>query len=110
MIKKIFLVLIFTLWSFQAFAGIQEERLAFIQKLIKQGIFQKVEVPGNLPHLWVKPAFYALDFDAKQKFVSVVYAYYITSNPRYNIVVLYDSKTGKEIGQYAEVYGGLKLK
>lgn len=102
-------VLLIVAFSCHVFAGMQEDRQTFINKLIKQGIFQKVEVPGNLPHLWVRPAFHALDFDVKQQFVNVVYAYYITKDKKYNMVIIYDSKTGKEIGVYSETYGGLKL-
>jgi len=109
MLRKILLVFILSSISFDVLADVQADRKAFIQKLQKKGVFQKVEVPGNLPHLWVKPVFYTLDFDTKSKFVNVVYAYYITQNPKYNIVVLYDSHSGKEIGKYADVYGGLKL-
>ena len=109
MLRKILLVFILSSISFGVLADVQADRKAFIQKLKKKGVFQKVEVPGNLPHLWVKPAFYTLDFDIKSKFVNVVYAYDITQNPKYNIVVLYDSHSGKEIGKYADVYGGLKL-
>jgi hypothetical protein len=90
-------------------AAMQKERLEFIQKLIDQGFFKKVETPGSLPHLWVTPKFMALDFDTKGTFVNVVYAYYLAKNPDYNLVVLYHSKTGKEVGQYAAAYGGLKL-
>ncbi len=90
-------------------AGMQEDRLAFIKKLIRMGVFQKVEIPGNLPQVWVTPTFHSLDFDRKSQFINVVYAYYVTMNPSYNIVVLRDSKTGKRIGKYAEVYGGLRM-
>jgi hypothetical protein len=110
MIRKVILAVLVSSICLGALADMQGDRKAFIQKLINNGIFQKVEVPASLPHLWVKPAFHALDFDTKSKFVNVVYAYYVTKNPKYNIVVLYDSQTGKEVGKYAEVYGGLKLK
>ncbi|MBA2439983.1 MAG: hypothetical protein H0V50_04835, partial [Thermoleophilaceae bacterium] len=43
--------------------------------LMSEGIFQKIETPGNLPRLWVRPRFYALDFDTKASFVSVLYAF-----------------------------------
>jgi len=90
---------------------IQEKRLAFIQQLINDGVFQKVDFPSErLPHVWVTPFFYDLNFDEKQSSINIVYAYSISKNPKLNIVVLFDSKTGKEIGNYAEVYGGLKLK
>jgi len=87
----------------------QELRLKFIQKCIQNGVFKKVEVPASLPHLWVKPKFYLLDFENKQNFVSVVHDYYLAQNPSYTIVVLYDSHTGKEIGEFT-AQSGLKLK
>jgi len=88
---------------------LQQKRYDLIQDLIAQGIFSKVEVPGSLPHVWVTPMFHALNFDDKEAFIGVVFAYYIAVNPEYDIVALYDNKTGKEIGVFAEVYGGLKL-
>lgn len=103
--EKIALAIVIILSALQAFAGMQEDRMGFINKLIKKGIFQKVEIPGNLPHLWVKPAFHSLDFEEKQKFVNVVYAYYVTKDKKYDM-----DKTGKKIGVYADAYGGLKLK
>lgn len=109
MIRRAMLTLLLCLSFSPVFADMQADRMAFIEKLIAKGVFQKVEIPGNLPRLWVRPAFYALDFNLKSKFVNVVYAYFITENPRYDIVVIYDSKTGKEVGKYADVYGGLKL-
>ena len=109
MLRKLLLAVLLSSVCLGALADVQDDRMAFIQKLVKKGIFQKVEVPGNLPHLWVKPAFYELDFETKSKFVNVVYAYYVEEDPKYNIVVLYDSQTGKVVGKYAEVYGGLKL-
>jgi len=89
--------------------NMQNKRKGFIQKLINNGVFEKVEVPGSLPHLWVKPAFYGLSFDDKSTFVNVVYAYYTTMNSSYNLVVLYDSRSGKKVGVYGETYGGLKM-
>ena len=88
---------------------LQEKRKRYLEKLILLGVFYKVEIPGNLPHLWVKPAFYTLDFETQSEFVNVVYAYYFTANPISNTVVLFDSRTGEKIGEYAEAYGGLRL-
>ena len=101
MFRKMLLAVLLRSVCFGALADMQSDRKAFIQKLINKEVFQKVEVPGNLPHLWVKPAFYVLDFDTKSKFVNVVYAYYITQDPKYNIVVLYDSQTGKEVAEFS---------
>ncbi|MDB5969479.1 MAG: hypothetical protein JWQ90_1929 [Hydrocarboniphaga sp.] len=108
-VLKVLLALALCVTCITAAAGMQDDRMAFIQKLVSKGVFQKVEVPGTVPHLWVRPAFYALDFDTKSQFVNVVYAYYVTENPKYDLVVLYDSKTGKKIGTYSKAYGGLKL-
>ena len=83
---------------------LQPGRKQLIRKLISLGIFSKVEMPGSLPHVWVTPTFRRLDFDDKQKFLNVVYAYYLTENRRSNIVVLKDSRTGKRIGTYSQ-YG-----
>ena len=93
-------------------AEAQAGRKALIAKLIREGVFQKVEVPGNLPRLWVRPGFHALDFDQKKTFVAVVYAYYFAGSKMTDSVLIYDSLTGKEIGIFnPHLYsnGGLKL-
>lgn len=92
-----------------ASADMQSDRQAFIQKLIARGAFQKVERPGQYAHVWVRPAFYDLEFDLKQKFVSVVYAYYRAKDARADVVVLFDGRTNKKIGSFSEVGGGLSL-
>jgi len=88
------------------------ERKALLQKLINKGIFTKVAKPGSLPRVYVAPTFYVLDFDTKQTFVGVVYAYYFGENPD-GIVAVYDGLSGKEIGAFSvsPKYGfpGLKL-
>ena len=88
----------------------QKQRKAFIDKLIRKGIFKKIEVPGNLPRLWVKPLFYALDYDDKETFVSVVYAYYFDGTNYTDTVRIIDSSSGKQVGTYSTVDSGLKMK
>ena len=69
--------------------------------MIQRNIFTKVEQPADYPHVWVSPAFYGLDFDTKQNFANVVWAYHFDGTESYHpIVVLYDSKTGKQIGTF----------
>jgi hypothetical protein len=85
--------------------AMQKERLAFIQKMVDQGVFQKMEKS----ELWVTPRFYGLDFDTKSKIIGVAYAYYITENPRSKIIHLVDNRTGKLIGKFSENAGGLAL-
>ena len=90
-------------------AAMQAKRRELIDKLIKQGVFQKVEVPGSLPRIWVRPVFYTLDFDTKESFVSVVYAFYFDGSNASDMVRIFDSRSGKQVGRYSALIGGLKL-
>jgi hypothetical protein len=67
-------------------------------------------MPGNLPRVWVRPAFYALDFDQKQDVIGVVYAFYFDGSNISDLVRIYDSKSGREIGSYSTVNPGLRLR
>jgi hypothetical protein len=88
----------------------QTARKKLIQKLINEGVFVKIEVPGSLPRVRVGPRFYALDFDTKQSFVSVVFAYHFDDADSWgNVVRVYDGRTNKEIGDFSPVNPGLKL-
>lgn len=69
----------------------------------------EIRILADFPHVRLTPVFYDLNFEDKQAFVSVIYAYYSTQDPEADMVVLYDSKTGKYVGVFAEIYGGLKL-
>ncbi len=112
MAKKILVIMLFLslLISISVAAeDAQEQREAFIQKAINEGIFLKAETTGAVPYLWVTPAFLKLDLEDMKKYAKVVYQYYITKNPNYIYVVLFDSKTGKKVGVYGEAYGGLRI-
>jgi hypothetical protein len=87
----------------------QREREQFINKLINQGIFAKVEKRSTFPRLWIKPAFYSLEFKEKEGFVSVVYAYYFDGNNFTDTIVLMDNLTGKRVGNYSLSNPGLKM-
>jgi hypothetical protein len=88
-------------------AEMQKERLEMIQKLKAYGVFQKVDIPGDVPRLWIAPGFYPLKSDQKETFVRVVYDYFFDGNSIGDVVRIYDGKTGKEIGDYSSL--GLKL-
>lgn len=88
---------------------LQQKRLSAINELTTVGVFYKVDKPGTFAHVWVTPLFYALDYDKKQVAISVVYAYYITEDPKSECVLLFDSRTGKQVGKYAVIYGGLEM-
>lgn len=87
--------------------SMQAERKGFLERAIQEGAFQKIETPGSLPRVWVKPGFYTLDFDDKASYVSVVYAYYFDGSDQSDLVRIFDGKTGKEIGSYSD--SGLRL-
>lgn len=90
-------------------AATQAKRKAFIEKLIAKGVFSKIETPGNLPRAWVRPAFYALDYDTKKSFCNAVLTYYYAQDSRYDILRLFDSRTNKEVGKFSFVTGTLDL-
>ena len=88
----------------------QAGRKKLIEKLISTRVFHKVETPGNAPRVYVLPAFYELDFDMKQQFVSVVYAYYFDGSDAYgDLVRVFDARTNKSVGTYTIATGGLTL-
>lgn len=86
---------------------LQKQRKEFIDKGIREGIFYKIEIPGDLPHLWVTPRFLNGDFDTKSALASAVLAYYITENPKYDLLIIKDSRSGKRIGSFSS--NGLDL-
>ena len=88
---------------------VQVKRQQFIQKMTNQGIFGKIEASNGVPKVWVTPVFHQLDFNLKQKFCGVVYAYYKEVDSSVTVMRLIDSKTGKSVGVFSETYGGLKI-
>jgi ribosomal protein L37AE/L43A len=87
----------------------QQARKELIEKLINQGIFLKVEMSASLPRVWVKPVFYRLNFDTKERFINVVYAYYFDGTNMSDSVRVIDGHSGKEIGDYSLLNPGLKM-
>lgn len=88
---------------------LQARRKAYISKLIEKDVIQKIEVPAQYPHVWVRPNFYYLNFDQKQQIIGVICAYYMGIDSRRDMVLLFDSITNKKIGYLSKQYG-LKLK
>ena len=82
----------------------QAKRKNAIEKLIRKGVFYKIEIPGSLPRVYVGDLFYMAEIDQKRLFISIVYAYYNTNDPSMDVVGIRDSRTGKEIGTFSE-YG-----
>lgn len=85
----------------------QKQRQAFIEKLIGRRVLTKVDTPGSLPRAHVGPVFYTLDFDTKQSFINVVYAYYFDGSDDYDILRVMDGRTNKAVGTFTT--SGLSL-
>ena len=81
--------------------AMQNRREALLKKLMRSGIIKSVELssPG-VALMTVRAPFYALDFEAKQQFASLVYAYFFDGTKPLDGVVLLDSLTGKTIGHF----------
>jgi hypothetical protein len=88
---------------------LQAKRSTMIAKLRKAGIWGDVTCSGDYGTVKIRPGFYALDFDDKKTFISVVYAYCLDGSNPYAGVSLIDIKTGNEVGVFNGITG-LKLK
>jgi len=55
----------------------QAERRQFIEDMIREGYWQKTEVTGLLPKLWVTNSFLAADEKTQNGVLSVCYAYWM---------------------------------
>jgi hypothetical protein len=86
-------------------ADLQTRRAEFIEKLVEAKVFQKAEVTGTFPRLWVEPRFYTLDFDKKQKCVGVVHAFHAKGNAIKDMVIVYDASSKRRIGTFDVLYG-----
>ena len=88
---------------------LQPGRREFIESLIRKGYFERVELSGESPQVWVTPAFRLIDSDQREAYLSVVHAYHATAHGRRSSVSLIDVLTGEELGQYDPAAGGLRL-
>lgn len=88
-------------------ASMQQQRASLIQKLIVGKVFTKTGIPGTTPRVWVGAAFPLLEFDQKQTFVGVVYAYYFDGSDPADTVRVFDGYTDKPIGRFTT--SGLEL-
>lgn len=99
------LLLTLAVLAFAADDGKQADRKAFIEKMINNGLIREIEMPGELPHIWITPEFLALDYKQKEAFTNVVFSYYHLMNEKIDMVVLKNVKTGEKIGWYSGEYG-----
>ena len=88
----------------------QAKRKELIDKMINEyHIVEKIEIPGTLPRVWVTSQFHLLTFSDKKTFIHLIYSYYYTKNPKYDIIKIFDNITGKSIGTYSPSLG-LRIK
>ena len=61
--KLLAIVVLGLLWCNVSFADDQAKRKELIDSLInKHNIFEKIEIPGTIPRVWVTPKFHLLTF------------------------------------------------
>lgn len=88
---------------------LQAERVKLINKLVKEGVFGEIVIQNRIVKVIARPRFHALEFDTKQKFCSVIYAWAVEEDSTCDLLVLKDSQTGNRIGRFGPAYGGLKM-
>lgn len=86
----------------------EKEREKLINDLQQRGVLGKVECRGSGATAIVGRSFYPLDFDTKQSFVGVVYAYCFDGTKDYVSIQLRDISTNKKVGEFSKEFG-LKL-
>jgi len=86
----------------------QTDRRAFVQKLIRQGVFTGLKISPAPPRVGVTPLFQSLNPDLKRQFISVVEAYVHNGATTTEPLQLIDATNGNAIGTYT-VADGLKL-
>lgn len=90
--------------------NLQSERRKLIRDLIAKGVFKShTKTKDNIVHLVVTPSFMRLDYDQKNIFVSVVYAYHFETTAERNMVILDDSKHNRRVGIFCTLRGGLEM-
>jgi rRNA maturation endonuclease Nob1 len=80
----------------------QPEREKLIAKLATAGLWSKVEKCEIIDVcIFVRGAFYGLDFQEKQNYVRLIWSYYsISNNSDVLTIQIKDAKSGKKIGTY----------
>lgn len=87
----------------------QPDRQQFIQRLLNEGVFVRIQYKENIAIIWVDERFYALDFEAKKDFTNVIYSYLATEKKDENVLVeLRDRRDNKIVGEHSLF--GLKIK
>jgi hypothetical protein len=83
----------------------QRQRANAIEKLVARGVVQKLD-HGQVPVLWIGPAFAALPSDEKYAVAQVAYGY--AGDPDAEILELRDGRSENEVGRFS-LMAGLNL-
>jgi len=86
------------------------ERDRWIAQSQQRRIFGDILVRNRIGRVVVGPVFYMADFKQKQTMASVAMAWCLDRDPDCIVLVLEDWSTGKEVGKWGDVYGGLEMK
>ena len=79
----------------------QVDRQKFIQRLIEQGVFSRIDYREYGATVWVQPPFYDVDFETKTSFCRVVYSIVATRVHDENVgLTLKDVISGKNVGVF----------
>lgn len=80
-----------------------------VKTLKKSGVIYKIEITNAIAStVWIGPNFYSLNSDDKNLVLGIVYLN-IYPNDKRNMLFLTDSMSGKIIGKFVPLQGGLKL-
>jgi hypothetical protein len=91
------------LFSIDKSEQVQSLRKDLLEGLIAEGVFNRIEIPASLVHVWVDSKFMLIDYKTKESFLQVVFCYYYDGNSIGDCVVLRDNLTGDRIGQYSPI-------
>ncbi len=86
---------------------LQSERKRIMDEMVSGGIAERIENPSGKPFVYVLDPFYGLSFEEQASLMNVVWSYYITEDRNADVLTIYDSQTGAEIGTYTRA--GLKM-
>jgi len=78
-----------------------------LQELINKGFWHKVTQPSNLPHAYTGIHFNQTNITTKETLCLFTLLQYSKINPKANILIIRDGRTGKRIGSYSSL--GLDL-
>ena len=96
---------------------IEVGRERFIKKGIRLGLWEKTELTGTLPKLWITRTFLLLGEKEQNQMLSAVYAYWMDRlagfgkkrgiKLRESLILMYDNATpaGRRVGQYNPIDG-----